>query len=336
MACRGPGGALAVSVAQAGMVSLFGCDPSTYRPHPIHTGERNYIETNCFTDIISELMHARGDEPVATFGSFVRMEFESDQWTFFKPLAVDMELLFGIDVHEIQPYRPIARQVAEQLAAGRTMTIELDAWYLPDTAATSYGSAHVKTGVIAEAIDLDEERFRYFHNASLYELSGDDFRGAFRTEAGWDGNVLPPYTELIRFDAGPRLSGEELRAASVELLRGHLEQVSQVNPFDAFHARLAADLPTLLAGDDAIYHAFTFATFRMAGAGFELLGSHVDWALGDAGAQASQAMARIVEGCKVLGFKLARRRPFDPSEAMQALSSAWAEAMGSLYDVVRG
>ncbi len=322
-----------MSVAQAGMVSLFGCDPATYRPHLIHTGERNYLETNCFTDIITELMHARGDEPLATFGSFVRMEFENDQWTFFKPLAIDMELLFGIDVHEIQPYRSIAHQVAEQLAQGRTMTIELDGWYLPDTAATSYGRAHVKTGVIAEAIDIEGERFRYFHNASLYELAGADFRGVLRTEAGWDANVLPPYTELIRFDAGPRLRGEELRAAAVELLRGHLERVPQTNPFDRFQARLAADLPSLLEGDIERYHAFTFATFRMAGAGFELLGSHVDWAFGESGARASEAMARIVEGCKVLGFKLARRRPFDPTEAMESLAGAWTEAIGALDDV---
>ena len=120
----------------------------------MHTGERTYIETNCFTDIISELLHARGDEPVASFGSFVRMDIENDQWTFFKPLAVDMEVLYGLDIHEIQPYRSIPHQVEEQLRLGRTMTIELDAWYLPDTAATSYGNAHVKTGVIAEAIDL--------------------------------------------------------------------------------------------------------------------------------------------------------------------------------------
>ena len=79
--------------------------------------------------------------------------------------------LFGVDIHEVQPYRPIPQQVAEVLALGRTMTIELDAWYLPDTAATSYEQAHVKTGVIAESIDLDGQRFRYFHNASLYELS---------------------------------------------------------------------------------------------------------------------------------------------------------------------
>jgi hypothetical protein len=321
---------VAVTTAPAGFVSLFGADPATYRPHAIHGADRTYIETNCFTDIISELLHARGDEPVASFGSFVRMDFENDQWTFFKPLAVDMERLYGLDIHEIQPYRSIPAQVAEQIALGRTMTIELDGWYLPDTAATSYRTGHVKTGVIAEGIDLTGERFRYFHNASLYELSGEDFRGAFRTDAGWDDNVLPPYTELIRFDAGPRLTGEALRATAAELLRGHLERIVPGNPFDRFTERFAADLPGLLAGDEARYHAYAFATFRMAGAGFELLASHVDWLFGPRGAAASAAMGRIVDGCKVLGFKLARRRPFDPSEAMAALGAAWTEAIEGL------
>ncbi len=318
------------------MVSLFGHDPATYRPHRIHSAERTYVETNCFTDIMSELLHARGDEPVATFGSFVRMDFENDQWTFFKPLAIDLELLFGVDIHEIQPYRPIPRQVAEVLALGRTMTIELDAWYLPDTAATSYGTAHVKTGVIAEAIDLDGMRFRYYHNASLYELSGDDFRGAFRLGDDWSPDVLPPYTELIRFDAGPRLRGLVLRETARSILRGHLERVVPGNPFDRFGERLAIDLPALIAGDAALYHAYTFATFRMAGAGFELLASHTDWLLGDDGARASAAMRRIVEGCKVLGFKLARRRPFDPSEAMADLREAWTEAIRALDEAVGG
>ena len=312
------------------MVSLFGCDPATYQPHRIHGPDRTYIETNCFTDIISELLHARGDEPVASFSSFVRMDFENDQWTFFKPLAVDMEELYGLDIHEIQPYRSIPHQVEEQLGLGRTMTIELDGWYLPDTAATSYRSGHVKTGVIAEAIDVAGERFRYFHNASLYELSGEDFRGAFRTETGWDDNVLPPYTELIRFDAGPRLEGEAVREAALRQLRGHLRRVPAGNPFDRFYRYLDAQLPALLAGDAALYHAFTFATFRMAGAGFELLASHAEWLLGERGAAATAAMARIVEGCKLMGFKLARRRPFDPSESMAALSAAWAEALEAL------
>jgi hypothetical protein len=316
------------------MVSLFGHDPATYRPHAIHTGERNYLETNCFTDIISELLHARGDEPVASFGSFVRMDFESDQWTFFKPRPEDLELLYGLDIHEIQPYRSIPHQVAEQLALGRTMTIELDGWYLPDTAATSYRTGHVKTGVIAEAIDLERERFRYYHNASLYELADDDFRGAFRTDQGWSPDVLPPYTELIRFDAGPTIRDPELHEVADGLLRGHLDRVPPGNPFDRFAARLAADLPSLLDGDEARYHAFTFATFRMAGAGFELLASHAEWLLGERGAPATEAMGRIVEGCKVLGFKLARRRPFDPTDAMAALSQAWTEALGALDEAV--
>ena len=253
---------------------------------------------------------------MASFGSFVRMDFENDQWTFFKPLAVDLEVLFGVDIHEVQPYRAIPQQVAEVIALGRTMTIELDAWYLPDTAATSYGTAHVKTGVIAEAIDLEALRFQYFHNASLYELSGDDFRGAFRLGEGWSADVLPPYTELIRFDAGPRLSGDALRAEARTILRGHLDRVVPGNPFDRFGARLAADLPALLDGDAALYHAYTFATFRMAGAAFELLASHVDWLLDSEGSRPAEAMGRIVEGCKVLGFKLARRRAFDPTDAL--------------------
>jgi len=324
-----------MSVAAPGLVSLFGCDPATYEPHRIHRGERTYLETNCFTDIISELLHARGDEPVACFGSFVRMDFENDQWTFFKPLAVDMELLYGLDIHEVQPYRSIPAQVAEVIAAGWTMTIELDAFYLPDTAATTYQSGHVKTGTIAEAIDLESERYRYFHNASLYELSGEDFRGAFRTAGPWSADVLPPYTELIRFDAGPDLRGPALREAAAELLRGHLDHVPTRNPFDRFAEHLAADLPDLLGGDEARYHAYTFATFRMAGAGFELLASHVEWLMGDRGAEARAAMGRIVEGCKLMGFKLARRRAFDPKEAMEALAAAWTDAMGSLDDAVR-
>jgi hypothetical protein len=271
---------------------------------------------------------------VASFGSFVRMDFENDQWTFFKPRPEDMELLYGLDIHEIQPYRSIPHQVAEQLALGRTMTIELDGWYLPDTAATSYRTGHVKTGVIAEAIDLERELFRYYHNASLYELADEDFRGAFRTGQDWSPDVLPPYTELIRFDAGPAIREPELHEVARGLLRRHLDRVPPGNPFDRFAARLTADLPSLLEGDEARYHAFTFATFRMAGAGFELLASHAEWLLGERGAPAAAAMGRIVEGCKVLGFKLARRRPFDPSDAMIALSEAWTEALGALDEAV--
>ena len=109
----------------------------------------------------------------------------------------------------------------------------------------------------------------------------------------------------------------------------------QGNPFGRFGGQLAIDLPVLLDGDESDYHAYAFATVRMAGAGFELCAAHVDWLLGEAGAPASAAMAEIVDGSKLLGFKLARRRPFDPSEALGGLASAWDRAMSALDEVVR-
>jgi Domain of unknown function (DUF1839) len=83
------------------MVSLFGLQPDTYARHALHGSERVYPETNCYTDIVIELLHARGDEPLAAMGFIVRMDFEGDQWTFFKPPVEDLEALFGIDIHEM-------------------------------------------------------------------------------------------------------------------------------------------------------------------------------------------------------------------------------------------
>jgi hypothetical protein len=305
-------------------VSLFGLDPATYVPHELHGPDRAYPETNCYTDILVELLHARGDEPLAALGFTVRTDFEGDQWTFFKPPPEDLELLFGVDVHEMQPYRPLPDQIADQLAAGRTMTVELDAWWLPDTAATAYRSAHVKTSVAVEAIDRERERLRYFHNASLYELGGEDFRGVF------EPGLLPPYTELVRFDAGPRLQGEELRQAGRELLRKHLRRRPQSNPFARFGAALGRDLPDLLEGDQERYHEYTFANVRMAGAAFELCASAVRWLHGEDAWRASDAMQRIVDGCKVLSFKLARRRAFDSEPLVADLAAAWDDAQAAL------
>ncbi len=322
-----------MTTATSGLVSLFGLDPTAYRPHRVHGDDRTYPETNCYTDILIELLHARGDEPLAALGGLVRLDFENDQWGFFKPDQRDLETLFGLDIHEMQPYRPLPLQIAELIADSRTMTVELDAWFLPDTASTSYRTQNVKTSVIPEAIDVAGERLRYFHNASLYELAGDDYRGIFRLD-GADPAILPPYTELVRFDAGPRLSGSDLRGASLDAIRHHLTKAPATDPFARFGDRLVADLPALLDGDPAMYHAYAFATVRMAGAGFELLASHVDWLLGSAGQPASDAFSGIVEGAKVLGFKLARQRPFDPGPTVAAMSEAWTSAIGALHAAV--
>lgn len=315
------------------MVSLLGLDPATYEPHAVHRGDRSYTETNCYTDILIELLHARGDEPLAAMGFTVQMDFEGDQWTFFKPPPEDLAALFGVDIHEMQPWRPLPEQIAENLAAGRTLIVELDSFHLPDTAATAYGREHVKSSAVMEAIDPQAERLRYFHNAGFYELSGEDYRGAFRLGREFSPDVLPPYTELVRFDAGERLRGDALRAAARELLAQRLARRPRENPFAAFGERLAADLPALLEGDVEHFHAYAFATVRMVGSAFEICASHVEWLLGDEGERARTSLLEIVEGCKVLSFKLARRREFDPEPAVETLAAGWDRAMRSLDEV---
>ncbi len=306
-----------------------GHDPATYRSHLLHSPERNYPESNCYSDILIELLHARGYEPLATFGHLVRMDFEGDQWTFFKPPPEDLELLYGIDIHEMQPYRLLPDQISEQLAAGRTMIVELDSFYLPDTAATSYRTAHVKSSVAAEAIDPEAERFRYFHGLGLYELSGEDYRGCFRLGDELLPDVLPPYTELVRFDVPP-LVGDELRSAARGLLNRHLGRRPDGNPFESFGLQLADVLPGLLAGSLDAFHAYAFATVRMAGAAFEILASHAQWLLGREGRAAAEACQEIVAGCKALGFRLARRRAFELEPRIEALACAWERAIDAL------
>jgi hypothetical protein len=314
----------------SGAVALFGCDPATYRPHPVHAGDRTYVETNCYSDVLIELLHARGDEPLAAMGSAVRLDFEGDQWTFFKPAPGDVERLFGVDIHEMQPYRSLPAQIETQLRAGRTIVVELDAWHLPDTAATSYRAEHVKTSIAVEAIDRDAELLRYFHNAGLHELRGEDYRGVFRLDGKSDPAILPPYAELVRFDAGERLAGDELREASAGMLRRHLSLRPATNPFPRFGVALERDLPPLLEGEAADYHAYAFATVRMVGSGFELLAAQAQWLLGAQAEPIVAPMGEIVDGSKLLSLKLARRRAFDPGSVIERLAAAWEEAMKGL------
>jgi hypothetical protein len=314
-----------------GLQSLSGKEPAGYEPHLLHGEGRTYAESNCYSDVIIELLHACGYEPLAAFGHLVRMDFEGDQWTFFKPPPEDLESLFGVDIHEMQPYRPLPDQIAEQIAAGRTIIVELDSWYMPDTASTSYRSEHVKTSIAADAIDADAQTLRYFHGTGLYELSGEDYRGVFRI-GEFSDDVLPPYTELVRFDAGPRLEGEELRDAATQLLRRHLDRRPRENPFDRFGEQLEQQLPALLDGGLEHYHAYAFATVRMAGSAFEILADHALWLLHDQAQPAVDAMREIVDGCKALSFRLARRRQFDSAPLTGALADAWARAIGGLLE----
>jgi hypothetical protein len=314
-------------------VSLSGHDPRRYVAHVLHSPSRTYVESNCYADVIIELLHACGREPVAAFGHLVRMDFEGDQWTFFKPPPEDLEKLYGVDIHEMQPYRSLPIQIAEQLERGRTIIVELDSWHLPDTAATSYRAEHVKSSVAADAIDIEAETLHYFHGVGLHALAGQDFRGVFRI--GEDpASALPPYTELVRFDAGEALTGVALRSEARDILGSHLARRPKSNPFERFGSRLGADLPELLEGSAEQYHAYAFATVRMAGSAFEIAADHARWLLDGAPAELDAAFGDLVNGCKALSFRLARRRAFDPEPSILALAEAWNRAITVLSDSI--
>ncbi len=92
-----------MTLTAAPALRLPGIDPGPHVPHWLHGSGRLYPETNCYTDVLIELLHARGDEPLAVLGSTLAGDFQGDQWTFFKPDPADLRDLFGVGVHEQMP-----------------------------------------------------------------------------------------------------------------------------------------------------------------------------------------------------------------------------------------
>lgn len=323
---------------KASVLSLLRLDPATYRPSALHHPDRTFRETNCYVDLWIELLHAHGLNPVSTMSFACMVDFEGDQWTFFKPPLDQILHLCGIECHEMQLYRPTLDHALEQLQRARTMIIETDSFYLPDTLGTSYRSSHGKSSIAIEAVDPVGERLHYFHGVGYYALSGEDFRGVFRLGRSFSDDVLPPYAELVRFDAGPQLDGDDLRRAALEMLRQHLARRPRRNPWMVFGERLALDLPSLVSGA-ASAHAYAFATVRQCGAAFELARSFVEWLAGtssSAAAVAAESLGRQVNGAKTLLFRLARRRMFDPAPEIEQLAADWNAAMAALECLALG
>jgi hypothetical protein len=228
--------------------------------------------------------------------------------------------------------------VAEQLILGRPAIVEVDAYYLPDTSGTSYRSQHVKTSIAVQALDSDNRRLGYFHNAGYYELKDEDFAGVFRLEGHLtDPEYLPPYVEIAKFGKRPPLDGRALHGASLTLLRSQLAQRPFTNPFCRYADRFHSDLEWLVAEPLSYFHNYAFATLRQCGAAFELAGAYLRWleAGGEDGLEsAAEACARIASNAKALQFKTARavnnHRPLDASPLLDDMAQAWDETMTTL------
>src|SRR5215831_18263466 len=84
-----------------------------YVPHALHGSTAIWTEKNCYVDLWIELLHSLGIDPRAMLGFTVAVDFEGDQWTFFKPSHRDLQDLYGIDVQELSVWRPIRDHVIE-------------------------------------------------------------------------------------------------------------------------------------------------------------------------------------------------------------------------------
>jgi len=60
-------------------------DASQYSRSVLHAETCTWLEKNCYVDIWIEVVHALGLEPRAILPFTVAIDFEGDQWTFFKP-----------------------------------------------------------------------------------------------------------------------------------------------------------------------------------------------------------------------------------------------------------
>jgi len=279
-------------------------DPATYARHAIHGTERTWTQTNCYTDLVIELVHGLGNDPCAMLPFTLAIDFEGDQWTFFKPSHHDLSMLYGLDVQELAMWKDPIEHVCEQVGAGRPVLIELDSFWLPDTSGTAYRTAHQKTTVGVNEIDVERGYTAYFHNQGFFAVEGEDFRKLFELPG------LPPYVEFVKpVPNFIRRTQNELLDCSLALLKAHLARAPRENPFVRFKARLVEDLESLLAADMDHFHKYSFATLRQYGACFELAETYLEWLAVKSitGLEMPRsAFATISQTAKAFQFQLAR------------------------------
>jgi hypothetical protein len=319
------------------MPRLLPITAATFRPHALHSAERNWPETNCYVDLWIEVLNAFGHDPRAALGFTVGQDFEGDQFTFFKFPLEELQALFGLSVQELAIYDSLEQHAQQQLERNRLVLVEMDSFYLPDTRGTAYQHEHVKTTVGIASLDAEKRQLGYFHNAGFYELSGDDFDGVFRRIPALKQNpdVLFPYVEFVKRD-GPVLSGAALLAGAKRGLRDQLRR-RPGNPIAKYRAELPRHLDALLSRPMAYFHLYAFNLLRMLGANFELLGSHGRW-LEEQGEQGLTeiitAAEQIAATAKAFQFQLARgvnKKKFgDFSSTLDTLERAHDTAVGGL------
>ncbi len=314
--------------------AIPGLDASRYERHALHAEPRAWVEKNCYVDIWLEVLHALGLDPVAVLPFTLALDFEGDQWTFFKPPHDELRDLYGVDVQELNVWRPLADHVQLHVGEGKLISTEADAFYLPDTAGTDYRRLHTKTTIVIEDFDLEGRRMGYFHNAGYHEVAGEDFERLLRVGVPHDPTYMPLFAELVRIDHLVRRPKAELVQRARPLLRRHLARRPKQNPVLRFRDRFQRDLPWIQGEGLDFYHAWAFATTRQLGAAFELASLHLQWLEEPGLEEVIAAFDRISAGSKSFILKAARavngKKPLDASPLFDELASAWQRGMDVL------
>ena len=317
------------------MIRLLPIDAATYVASPLHAEDRAWVETNCYVDVWIELLHALDLDVTPALAFTLSVDFEGDQWQAFKFPLEELRTLYGIDVAEMHFWRGLEHHIEEQMGMGRFLTAEVDAFYLPDTA-VSYGIEHIKTSIVANMIDRENRRLGYFHNASYFELEGDDYDGVFGR--GYDrSEMLAPYVELVKLDRVRRLADAELLREVIALVREHLARRPETNPVTRFRKRLDLDLDWLRAQGLGTFHEYAFATIRQFGSACELSGSLCGWLAqrGEPIAGLDTEFNELALAAKTAQFQLARlvsgrKTAIEP--ILDSMELGWDAAMQRLVD----
>jgi hypothetical protein len=319
------------------VAALRHINPKSYIPHDLHRGERAWAESNCYIDVWIEVLHTLGCEPLACLAFVLGVDWEGDQFTFFKPPLEDLVELYGVDVQELTVYKSTLRNAEQQLRGGNIVLSEIDSFYLPDTVGTDYRLQHVKTTIGIQEVDVDARTLGYFHNSSYHVLRDTDFVGLFRLDAPVDPTYMPFFAELVRTHRVVRLEERMLVARSVALLRKHVARRPDDNPIARFAKAFVLDVERLKTEGLAAYHAYAFATIRQLGAACELAAVYLRWleSQGEVALEPSAlAFDAISMTSKSLILKTARavgtNKAVDLEPMLREVESQWAIGMTHL------
>ena len=306
--------------------------PQSYQQHALHGPDRAWPETNCYVDLWIEVLHAYGTAPEAMLGFTLTQDYEGDQFTFFKVPLEDLESLYQITVTELALYDSVEAHVSTQIERGRLCLVEVDSFFLPDTAGITYQTEHGKTTVGINRLDPVNASMDYFHNGGFFELSGADYAGVFQHQVE-PGLRWIPYTEFAKFPPAP-VPAEALRSGSQELLTHHLRRRPSSNPLAAYAQVFAGQVEQVADRGMDFFHLYAFNTVRQFGANFELLASHLEWLDAAQFSDEIRAARQISDTAKTTQFMLARavaRRRFTPlATALDPAVAAWDAVMTGL------